>query len=446
MRLKKNLFQSVANFIRQESRWLTPGLGVKRWLVVILMGTTLLGIGFAVLVLDVYRTAPETWWLPVLSFLSLRFLDRTLRAVIFGGLGLLLVLLGLWGLNRSLLRPFMKPGKTILETIAIHRRRERGPRIVAIGGGTGLSSLLRGIKSHTANLTAIVTVADDGGSSGELRSRLGVLPPGDIRNCLSALSTDEELLSQIFQYRFANSSGLNGHTLGNLLITALADITGSFEEAIAESGRVLAVQGRVLPSTLRDVRLSAEVNGENGTRPARVNGESSIPQLGGKIQKVWLEPANIQAFPPALQAILNAELILVGPGSLYTSILPNLLVPDIIEAMRASQALKFYICNVATQPGETDGFSCDDHIKAIEKHVGGRLFDLVICNNQFDGHLPSQSEWVKPGDNFHKQYPVYCTPLVDKSNTWRHDPSRLAQVVMDLFNERTGPLAGKEID
>ncbi len=446
MRLKKDIFQSAIKFIRQESRWLTPGLGVKRWLVVILMGTTLLGIGFAVLVLDVYRTAPETWWLPILSFLSLRFLDRTLRAVIFGGLGILLVLLGLWGLNRSLLRPFLKPGKTILETIAMHRRRERGPRIVAIGGGTGLSSLLRGIKSHTANLTAIVTVADDGGSSGELRSRLGVLPPGDIRNCLSALSTDEELLSQIFQYRFANSSGLNGHTLGNLFITALADITGSYEEAIAESGRVLAVQGRVLPSTLRDVRLSAEVSSEKGTQPVRVSGESAIPQLAGKIQRVWLEPANTQAFPPALQAILNADLILIGPGSLYTSILPNLLVPDIVEAVRASQALKFYICNVATQPGETDGFSCDDHIKAIEKHVGGRLFDLVICNNQFDGHLPSQSDWVMPGEDFHKQYPVYCTGLVDKSNTWRHDPSRLAQVVMDLYNERTGPLVGKEID
>ncbi len=446
MRLKKNLFQSAVKFIRQESRWLTPGLGVKRWLVVILMGTTLLGIGFAVLVLDVYRTAPETWWLPILSFLSLRFLDRTLRAVIFGGLGVLLILLGLWGLNRSMLRPFLKPGKTILETIALHRKRERGPRIVAIGGGTGLSALLRGIKAHTANLTAIVTVADDGGSSGELRSRLGVLPPGDIRNCLSALSTDEELLSQIFQYRFADSSGLNGHTLGNLFITALADITGSFEEAIAESGRVLAVQGRVFPSTLRDVRLSAEISNGKDTQPVRISGESAIPQSAGSIQRVWLEPANTQAFPPALQAILNADLIIVGPGSLYTSIMPNLLVPDIIEAMRASRALKFYVCNVATQPGETDGFTCDDHIKAIEKHVGGRLFDLVICNDQFDGHLPNQSDWVKPGDDFNKQYPVYCTSLVDKSNTWRHDPARLAQVVMDLFNERTGPLVGKEYD
>jgi uncharacterized cofD-like protein len=446
MRLKTGQFQTALKFIRQESRWLTPGLGVKRWLVVILMGTTLLGIGFAVLVLDVYRTAPETWWLPVLSFLSLRFLDRTLRAVIFGGLGVLLILLGLWGLNRSLLKPFMKPGKNILETIALHRRRERGPRIVAIGGGTGLSALLRGIKAHTANLTAIVTVADDGGSSGELRSRLGVLPPGDIRNCLSALSTDEELLSQIFQYRFADSSGLNGHTLGNLFITALADITGSFEEAIAESGRVLAVQGRVLPSTLRDVRLSAEVSNNVNAQNIRITGESAIPQTAGKIQRVWLEPANTQAFPPALQAILNADLILVGPGSLYTSIMPNLLVPDIVEAMRASRALKFYICNVATQPGETDSFTCDDHIKAIEKHVGGRLFDLVICNDQFEGHLPNKSDWVKPGDGFNKQYPVYNTSLVDKSNTWRHDPVRLAQVLMDLFNERTGPLVGKEFD
>ena len=340
----------------------------------------------------------------------------------------------------------MKPGKNILETIALHRRRERGPRIVAIGGGTGLSALLRGIKAHTANLTAIVTVADDGGSSGELRSRLGVLPPGDIRNCLSALSTDEELLSQIFQYRFADSSGLNGHTLGNLFITALADITGSFEEAIAESGRVLAVQGRVLPSTLRDVRLSAEVSNNVNAQNIRITGESAIPQTAGKIQRVWLEPANTQAFPPALQAILNADLILVGPGSLYTSIMPNLLVPDIVEAMRASRALKFYICNVATQPGETDSFTCDDHIKAIEKHVGGRLFDLVICNDQFEGHLPNKSDWVKPGDGFNKQYPVYNTSLVDKSNTWRHDPVRLAQVLMDLFNERTGPLVGKEFD
>ncbi len=444
MQLKDNIFQRVHKFIRQESRWLTPGLGVKRWLAVILVGTTLLGLGFAVLLLDVYRTAPETWWLPVLSFLSLRFLDRTLRAVIFGGLGVIFIIVGVGGLNRSLLKPFIKPGKNILETIALHRRRERGLRIVAIGGGTGLSSLLRGLKAHTLNLTAIVTVADDGGSSGELRNRMGVLPPGDIRNCLAALSNDEALLSQIFQYRFADSSGLNGHTLGNLLITALADITGSFEEAVAESGRVLAVQGRVLPSTLRDVRLNAEISSVDSDHKIQVTGESQISQTDGKIERVWLEPENPLAFPPALQAILSADLIIIGPGSLFTSIMPNLLVQDLVEAIRASRGMKFYICNVATQPGETDGFSTGDHIRAIEKHVGGRLFDLIICNDQYDGHLPSNSSWVKPGPDFLQQYPAYCTALVDRSNTWRHDSNTLAQVVLDLYNERTGPLTSKE--
>jgi len=440
MHLKKNLFQSVANFIRQESRWLTPGLGVKRWLVVILMGTTLLGIGFAVLVLDVYRTAPETWWLPILSFLSLRFLDRTLRAVIFGGLGLLLVLLGLWGLNRSLLRPFMKPGKTILETIAMHRRRERGPRIVAIGGGTGLSSLLRGIKSHTANLTAIVTVADDGGSSGELRSRLGVLPPGDIRNCLSALSTDEELLSQIFQYRFANSSGLNGHTLGNLLITALADITGSFEEAVAESGRVLAIKGRVLPATLHDVRLVAEISLPDEGREVKVVGESTIPKTNGVIERIWLEPGNPLAYPLSVQAILNADLIVIGPGSLYTSVIPNLLVPGLADAVRASKALKFFVCNVANQQGETIGYSWSDHIHAIERNVENIHFDVIICNQDSGIRFPKGVEKVKPDDSLQESYSAYFAPIADKENPWRHDSMKLAEVITDLYQEKTGPL------
>lgn len=444
MRSKEKIFQRVAKFIRDEIRWLTPGLGVKRWLVLILAGTTLLGIGFAVLVLDVYRTAPDTWWLPILSFLSLRFLDRTLRAVIFGGLGILLIVVGIWGLNRSLLKPFIRSGKDIVDTLTQHRRRERGPRIVTIGGGTGLASLLRGLKSYSTNLTAIVTVADDGGSSGELRNRMGVLPPGDLRNCLAALSNNEALMSQIFQYRFADSTGLNGHNLGNLLITALADITGSFEEAIAESGRVLAVQGQVLPSTLRDVRLSAEIS-KDATKPSiKVKGESQIPQTTGKIERVWLEPSNVLAFPPAIQAILSADLVIVGPGSLYTSIMPNLLVPDIAEAIRASKAMKFYICNVATQPGETDGYSCADHLRAIEKHVNGRIFDLVICNNQFDGHLPANSDWVKPDPDIEKQYAIYCTSLVDKSNTWRHASDKLAQVVLDLYQERTGPLVGKD--
>ncbi len=276
-------YRRLWGFVRLELRWLTPGLGVKRWLLLFLLGVTLLGIGLAMLILDLYRTAPDTWWLPIFSAISLRFLNRTLRAVIFGLAGSGLILLSGWGLNRALLKPFLRPGKHVVEAVSDYRRRERGPRIVAIGGGTGLSSLLRGIKNYTTNVTAIVTVADDGGSSGELRKNMGVLPPGDIRNCLSALSDDEALLSQIFQYRFAAGAGLNGHSLGNLFITAMADITGSFEEAVAESGRVLAVRGRVLPSTLHDVRLIADVELPKQKSEVLIKGESEITKAAGRV-------------------------------------------------------------------------------------------------------------------------------------------------------------------
>lgn len=442
---KHSGFQRFWNMLRKQTGWLIPGLGVKRWMLVILAGITLLGLGFAVLILDVYRTSPETWWLPVLSFLSLRFLDRTLRAVIFGGTGIALLIWGIWGLNRSLLRPFMVPGKEVLETVAAYRRRERGPRIVAIGGGTGLAALLRGLKSHTGNLTAVVTVMDDGGSSGELRRTLGVLPPGDIRNCLAALSNDEALLTQLFQYRFSEGVGLNGHNLGNLLITALTDITGSFEAAIAETGRVLAVRGQVLPATLQDVRLMAGVvTAGAGQDETLVKGESQIPRAAGRVKRVWLEPGNPPAFPPAVQAILAADLIIVGPGSLFTSILPNLLVPDLAAAFRASRALKFYVCNVATQPGETDGYSCGDHVATIERHVGNQLFDVVVCNARFEGKLPARVGWVKPEPELDDKLAAYFSDINDPSSCWRHDSHRLAQVLMDLYYERTGPLVNRE--
>ena len=427
----------------QELRWLTPGLGVKRWVGVILIGTSLIGIGFAVLVLDFYRTAPETWWLPILSYLSLRFLIRPLRALIFGSIGMGLILWGIWGLNRSLLKPFVRSGRPLVDTVSAFRRREKGPKLVAIGGGKGLSTLLRGVKAHSTNLTAIVTVADDGGSSGELRRNMGILPPGDIRDCLAALSSDEALISQLFQYRFSEGAGVGGHSLGNLLITALAEITGSFEEAIAESGRVLAVQGQVLPSTLHDVCLVADIH-LSGSGDVRVKGESEIPKARGKIQRVWLEPNNPLAYPPSLQAILSADLIVIGPGSLYTSILPNLLVPDLAEALRASRSLKFYICNISTQLGETDGFSCGDHIHTLEKHLGKGMIDVVICNNRFDIPLPEEDSWVKAEANLDQEYGVYLADLVDESNPWRHDSAKLAQVVMDLYFEKTGPLVSRE--
>ncbi len=418
-----------------------PGLGVKRWLFLILCGTTLLGVGLAVATLEVYRSAPDTWWLPILSALSLRALSRPFRVLIFAFLGVGLVLVGAWGMNRSLLRPFATPGKPIIDTVTAYRRRDRGPRIVAIGGGHGLAALLRGLRNYTHNLTAIVTVADDGGSSGELRRNIGILPPGDIRNCLAALSNDEALLTQVFQYRFAGGAGLEGHSLGNLLITALTDITGSFEEAVAESGRVLAVHGQVLPATLHDVRLVADIAIANSSRQVRVTGESKIPKTNGKVHRVWLEPNNAPAFPPAVAAILSADLIIIGPGSLYTSLLPNLLVSDLAEAVRASRALKFFVCNVATQPGETDGYSCGDHVRTIENHVGGHLFDMIISNQLFKGDLPEGSEWVKADPTLDEEYVVYRSDLVDVGNPWRHDSTRLSQIVMDLFFERTGPLS-----
>ena len=445
MKLKKpkktaRFFQSVL----LKLRWLLPGIGVKRWVLVILIGTTILGLGLTVFLLDVYRTVPDGWWIPFIKVIALQFVtNRVLRALIFGVTGLALIIIGIIELNKALLRPFLRPGKDIIETVAEYRRKDKGPRIVVIGGGTGLTSILRGLKAYSRNITAIVTVADDGGSSGEIRKSIGILPPGDLRNCLAALSDDEELLTQLFQYRFAESAGLNGHSLGNLLITALTGITGSFEAAIAESARVLGVQGNVFPSTLKNINLVAEVELPDRKVTLNVKGESEISQMCGKVHRVWLDPANPAPFPPTLQAILNADLILVGPGSLYTSIIANLLVPDLVDALRASRAYKFYVCNIATQRGETDGYSCEDHVRTIEKHAGGKLFDLVLANNRYEGRMPEGIDWVRvqqPGG----QCQIYQADLADKENPWRHNSAKVAKTIMDLFMERTGPLSNKD--
>lgn len=434
-------FQQLTGWLRRSARWLIPGLGVKRWLIPILLGTSLIGLGLAMAALDVYRNAPGTWWLPVLSAASLRSLERPLRVFIFGGIGVGLIVWGMWGFNRSLMAPYRHSGRRVVDDLAVHRRRERGPRIVAIGGGHGLATLLRGLKEYTYNITAVVTVADDGGSSGQLRRSLGILPPGDIRNCLAALSNDEALLGKLFQYRFPSSGdGLGGHSFGNLFISALTDLTGSFEEAVAESGRVLAVHGRVLPATLKDVRLTADMSLPFVTSEVRVEGESSIPGVSGKIRRVWLEPSNPPAYPGVIQAILAADLIVVGPGSLYTSILPNLLVPDIAAAVGASRALKIYVCNVATQPGETENYTSGDHVHALEEHMGTEIFDIVLSNNEQSGQLPDGTQWVLAEDDLDADHAVYRTALADPQFPWRHDARKLAQVVIDLYQERTGPL------
>jgi uncharacterized cofD-like protein len=327
--------------------------------------------------------------------------------------------------------------------------------VVVIGGGTGLSVLLRGLKHHTQHITAIITVADDGGSSGKLRRELGILPPGDFRNCIAALANDENLITQLFQYRFSAGQGLEGHNFGNLFITAMAAVTGSFEKALYESGRVLNIQGVILPSTLEDIQLNAEVRAGAHTR--KVEGESAIPEARLPIERVYLTPDDPRAFPPALQALLNADLIVAGPGSLYTSIMPNLLVREIARAIQASEAKKIYICNVATQPGETDGYSLVDHIRAIEAHTNfiddsyyapemgagerprqpGYLFDFVLANNNLSRPIPasmSHLQAIRPlPEQVYDHYQVIEADVVDETYPWRHDSQKLANQLMAWY-------------
>ena len=440
-----DFFAGLWQTLRDIPRWFRPGLGIKRWFLFVMFGITLLALGFAVFLIDLYRTdSSNPVLLTFLSYASLRFIPRIWRAVIFGGLGIGIVGYGILQLNRSLLQPFVRPGSNVFDQLTDFRRRDHGPRIVAIGGGHGLATLLRGLKSHTGNLTAVVTVADDGGSSGRLRESLGILPPGDIRNCLAALSNDEALLTQLFQYRFSGSPDLEGHSFGNLFITALADITGSFEDAVVESGHVLSVNGRVLPATLHDVKLVASMEVPHSINEVRVEGESNIPAMAGRVRRVWLEPDSAPAFPPVIKAILSADLIIAGPGSLYTSILPNLLVQDLLSAMRVSRALKIFICNIATQPGETDSFTCHDHIRALEGHTGRDLFNVILCNDNTSGQIDT-SQWVVADAKTLADPRTYCADLVDNDHPWRHDSQKLAQVIMDIFNERTGPLGGRGV-
>jgi uncharacterized cofD-like protein len=316
---------------------------------------------------------------------------------------------------------------------------EPAPKVVAIGGGIGLSTLLRGLKAHTPSVTAIITVADDGGSSGRLRRQLGVLPPGDFRNCIAALADDEALITQLFQYRFGQGNELDGHSFGNLFITALAAVTGSFERAILEAGRVLAIRGRILPSTLEDVTLVADLReGYNSAAAAgltRIQGESAIPKAGFPIERVFLRPDRAHAYPEAVRALLEADLIVAGPGSLFTSILPNLLVQDIRRAVEYSPALKLYVCNVATQAGETDGFDVGQHVDALQRHVGQGLFPNVLANNtQVENPDYPAVEMVALRYPPDEGYRVIEADLVDRSVPWRHDSSKLAGQVMRFYH------------
>ncbi|OPZ75488.1 MAG: Gluconeogenesis factor [Firmicutes bacterium ADurb.Bin456] len=414
-------------------KWLYPGMCVKRWLFLALAGLFLAAFG-----VDLIMKGN--------LFGGLAGPVHNLETGLPGGelhwlLGIVLLVLGLAVMSLGILRAFhsvavaLAPEKEgrMAEIIYARHNLRRGPRIVVIGGGTGLSVLLRGLKEYTSNLTAIVSVADDGGSSGRLRGDLGMLPPGDIRNCLVALADKEPLMEELLQYRFKTGE-LAGHSLGNLLLAALTGMTGSFDQAVRTLSKVLAIRGQVLPVTLSDVTLCAEL--EDG---AVVQGQSHISRSPGRIKKVFLQPSRCLPLAEALFAIRSADAVVLGPGSLYTSIIPNLLVKGIPEALAKTQAPKIYICNVMTQPGETDGYTASGHLEALFAH-GGTAIDYAVVNT---GPVPPRLRvrYLQMGAN-----PVAADmveiermgvqavgeDLVHKTLVVRHHQDKLAQAVLRL--------------
>jgi len=421
-------------------KWMLPGIFVKRWLFTSALGVLLTVLGLAIWV----KLTPINRFLDFLEGL-LNVLTHLLPRHISGPLALLLGLfLIFWGQSRtmSIITDVLNPDgeRELVDMLLDSRRLNRGPKIVTIGGGTGLSNLLRGLKQYSSNITAIVTVADDGGSSGRLRREMGVIPPGDIRNCLAALADEEKLLTELFQYRFHSGDGLSGHSFGNLFLTAMTEITGDLERGIAASSKVLAVRGKVLPSTLEQVMLYARL-----TDGRLIEGESNITKAGGTIEKIGCHPSNPPALPAAIRAIEEADYIIIGPGSLFTSIIPNLLIPQIREALLNIQIPKIYICNIMTEPGETDGFTVADHIYAINQVCGKRLCDAVLVQRK----PPSEDFLNKYSQK--NSHPVF----LDKEDVYnlgcrlvladimeedrikgylRHDPYRLARALLKWYN------------
>ncbi len=433
----------MAHWVEQvphHLKWLRPGMGVKRWIALLVVGLGVLTLAVAALSRAVELRGLWT----ILQQLHLPRLNPTVEALILFLIGSGLVAGGVYNINRTLLSAYRRTSPDdVVDVVYRHRQRQRGPKVVAIGGGHGLNTLLRGLKELTDNTTAIVTVADDGGSSGRLRRDLGMLPPGDFRNCIAALSDAEGLVSQLFQYRFgSDTTDLEGHSFGNLYLTAMTAITGSFEAALEQSSRVLAVRGSVIPSTLAQVTLCAEVlapaaadTAATAHRVIQVRGESSVGSASGPIQRVYLEPHDPPAYPRAIRAILDADLIVIGPGSLYTSVLPNLLVPDLAAALLSSPAFKIYVCNVATQAGETEGFDVGAHVEALRQHVGAEMITTVLANNTFGPTPPPGAgvDWVRLPASAPVDYQLITRDLSNPQYPWRHDSRKLAQSLIELI-------------
>ncbi len=427
-------------------RLLAPTAGLRRSAVAVLSGLLLFFVGFVLsfkLILLPAIQSTATWWNGLMKLVvSPKDIDQANH--LLGGalllLGFYLLFVGVRGVFQTMvgtLNPGMKAG--MVNQYVRKQQLAQGPRIVALGGGTGLSTLLRGLKLHSSNITAIVTVTDDGGSSGRLVQEMGIIPPGDMRNCLVALADAEKLMTDLFQHRFKNASGsLSGHSMGNLLIAALVEQSGGdFEKALESASDVLNIRGRVIPSTMTPVRLRALM--ENGIE---LCGETQIVESELRVRRIFLDPENAVPYPEALQAIADADLICIGPGSVYTSVIPNLLVPGIADAIHQSQAVKAYICNVMTQPGESDAFTAGEHVVAIQANVEKRVFDHVLMNTG----VPSEAAIEKykesgqhlvdaDADRIRAMgFRVTAGNYMNESDYVRHDPLRVAGRLMDLLN------------
>ena len=433
----------------QDARWLIPGLQVKRWFMLIFLGAAMMTLGVLILI-DI---KPIFYTMEFIRKIALHASTEWLAfsVLMFGGA---LFFKGWEKTNLSILDG--KDNQALLETLYRRRKLNRGPKIVAVGGGTGLSMLLRGIKHITNNVTAVVTVGDDGGSSGRLREEMGMLPPGDIRNCIAALADDEDLITKLFQYRFKSGEGLEGHSFGNLFLTALCAITGDMVRAVKESSNVLSIRGRVLPSTLDDMKLVAEM--EDGRI---IHGESNIPEAHGRIKRLYTDPVDCKALSDVIAAIKDAELIILGPGSLYTSVIPNLIIREIAEEIAKSNAKKIYVCNIMTQPGETDGYAVSDHLKALIQHAGSnRIVDAVLVNDYLPANLAqkyqlSGSYPVKVDlENIKKLgIRLFSKKLIEDSREGlvRHSSTRVARAIYYWFkkehkHDKTLFFTAKEIE
>lgn len=413
-------------------KWFYPGIGIKRWITLCIAG---LGMIVIVALLSV-KTMSKS------SILLAAFLTAVL---IFG---IFLVYMAVKNMVRIFIRALTPPHYNAPLVDLVQQRRQsdvlsRGPRVVAVGGGTGLSTLLSGIKLFTSNITAIVTVTDTGGSSGRLRDEMGMLPPGDIRNCLVALADAGPLIRDLFQYRFEVGEGLKGHSFGNLFITALSKVTGDFEKAVTESSKVLAIRGRVIPSTLEKVTLVGEfMDGSS------LEGETNITDAAKPLRSIRLKPENCQPHPEALDAIESADLIILGPGSLYTSVLPNLLISAIGDALVKSDAYKVYIQNVMTQPGETDHLSAWDHLRVLIEHTDPRILNACFVNSaQIPDDLLDKYRQkgavpvVMDVDEIRaKGYEVIEANLLHADGQVRHDPEILASRIFDHYFKVTKEL------